>query len=159
MEEVLKRYLQKHGISYKEYQHPAVFTVKESAKLKINIPGFHTKNLFLKDEYNTFYLVCMDAHKRLDTNRLKEQLNVKSLAFASPEELNDELRVKPGSVSFLALIHAKKTTLVLDKAIWNADEVGFHPNVNTETLVLSHAELEKIYDSFPIKKMIIPLHE
>ncbi|MBX4211885.1 prolyl-tRNA synthetase associated domain-containing protein [Candidatus Pacearchaeota archaeon] len=157
MDTELKKYLEKFKVSYKEYEHPAVFTVKEANKIKLNIPGFHTKNLFLKDEYNKFYLVCMNAEKRLDVRPLKEQLNIKSLAFASPEELYQELRVKPGSVSFLSLIYAKKTTLILDKELWDAKSVGFHPNINTETIIFSHEELEKLYNSFNIKKIILPL--
>lgn len=157
MDQTLKSYLESHGIIYQEYKHPAVFTVAESRKLKIKIPGLHTKSLFFKDEHNNFYLVCLPGEKRLNTKPLKNLFSIKELQFAPPQELKEELELTPGSVSLFALIHAKKTTLILDQEIWNAKLSGFHPNINTSTLVISHENLEKFYNSLKIQKHILKL--
>ncbi len=147
MDPHLKEYLTKHHISYELHEHPAVFTVEQSTKLKLNVPGLHTKNLFLKDEHAHFYLMSMSAEKRLDLKKLKQYLQVKHLSFGSPEELKGELNLTPGSVSLFGMVHATNTQLLLDKDVWNAATVGFHPNINTATLVLSHASLEKFCKS------------
>lgn len=159
----LKTYLEKHNIQFILHIHPAFFTVSQHKELvksnpSLNIPGLHTKNLFLKDEKNNFFLVCLPAEKILDLKDLKEQLNIKGkLSFATSQELKDELNLTPGSVSIFAMIYAKSTTLILDKQIWESDLVGFHPNINTATLTLNHIELEKFTSSLNKKPLILSL--
>ncbi len=146
MDSALKEYLSKYNISYDLYEHPAVFTVAESDKVTQHIPGIRSKNLFLKSG-EQYYLVCMPGEKRLDIKTLKKHLNVKNLYFASPEELKTELYLTSGSVSIFGMIHAKHTHLLIDKEIWDAKKAGFHPNINTATIVLMHENLEKFCKS------------
>ena len=157
MEKKLKEYLEKCNIEYKTHEHPTVFTVAESKELKKNIPGLHTKCLFLKDDREFFYLVCMPGEKRLDIKSLRSRLGAKKLHFASPEELKAELNVTPGSVSVFCMIYAKKTKLILDEEIWNAPIANFHPNINTATLELNHDNFKKFYDSIKKEKEIMKL--
>ena len=157
MDNNLKNYLEKNKIEYKIYNHPAVFTVEESKKIKIKVPGMHTKNLFLKDNKGNFYLICIEANKKLDLAKLKKELNVKKLNFASPEELKSHLNLAPGSVSLFGMIYAKSVYLIIDKSIWDTSFVGFHPNINTATLVVNHENLEKFYNSLKVKKEILEL--
>ncbi|MDO8459742.1 MAG: prolyl-tRNA synthetase associated domain-containing protein [Nanoarchaeota archaeon] len=158
MNNQLKQYFEKHNINYKIHEHPAVFTVAESKNIKINIPGLHTKSLFLRDESNKFYLVCLPGEKRLNLKFLKEKFSLKELHFGSAEELKEELHVTPGSVSIFTMIHAKNTILILDDEIWKAPIVGFHPNINTSTLEITHKELEKFYNSLSAEKYILALN-
>ena len=113
----LKEYLEAHKIKYKEHKHPAVFTVEQSKKIKLTYTGMHTKSLFLKDNKGNFYLISMNANKKLDTKILKKYLNIKKLHFASPEELKSKLNVTPGSVSIFSIINDKNNeiNLFLDK--------------------------------------------
>jgi Ala-tRNA(Pro) deacylase len=160
MDEDLKTYLEKYDINYKLHTHRAVFTVEESKKIDKHMLGvFHTKNLFLKDEGNKFFLVSMSADNRLDLKKLKEKLNAKKkLSFASPNQLKDHLNLSPGSVSIFGMINAKHVKLILDKGVWNAKKVSFHPNINTATLELSHEDLEKFYNSIKTEKIIMDLN-
>ena len=43
------------AIPFEAHEHAAVFTVEESRKIDADIPGSHTKNLFLKREGMTKY--------------------------------------------------------------------------------------------------------
>lgn len=153
----LKSYLEKHNIKYEIYEHQAVFTVAESSSIKQKIPGRHTKCLFLKDEKNNFYLVAISAEKRLDTKYLKKHLRIKELNFASPEELKSKLNLTPGSVSIFGLPSSSDVYLIIDKTLWLSEKVGFHPNINTATLVLNHENFEKFCNSLSNKKEIIEL--
>jgi len=157
MEKRLKDYLDKHNIKYNTHSHPAVFTVSESKKLKKDIPGLHTKSLFLKDDGENYYLVCMPGEKRLDIRSLQLRLNVKKIHFASPEELKAELNITPGSVSIFTMIYSKSTKLILDEELWNAEIVTFHPNINTATLELTHKNLKKFCDSLKKEKSVVSL--
>ena len=157
MDTILKSYLDKYKIEYKLYKHLPVFTVEQSKSIKTKVPGEHTKCLFLKDEHSQFYLICLLANKRLNINFLRKKFNIKELYFASPEELKANLNLTPGSVSLFGMIYSNSVFLIIDKDLWNAESVGFHPNINTSTIVLDHNNLEKFYNSLKTKKEIIEL--
>ncbi len=157
MDKNLRLYLEENNIKYKVYEHPEVFTVAESKKIKAKIPGRHTKCLFLKDENSNFYLICIMAEKRLNFNLLRKKLNLKRLFFASPEELKNELHLKPGAVSPFGMIYSDSTFLILDKGLWDAEEMGFHPNINSSTLVLTNNNLKKFYGTLGKRKEIMEL--
>ncbi|MEI6731684.1 MAG: prolyl-tRNA synthetase associated domain-containing protein [archaeon] len=157
MENALEEYLKKNKIEYAEYHHPPVFTVAESKSLVKNVPGLHCKNLFLKDDKGRFYLVCMPAEERLEIKALRKKLGVGKLHFASEHELKTHLNLTPGSVSIFGMIHSHSVKLLLDKRVWDASEVGFHPNINTATIVLLHRELEKFYNSINSEREIVEI--
>ena len=48
--------LSRDNIKYDVYEHPSLHTVEESKKLRGKIEGIHTKNLFLKNKKNKFFL-------------------------------------------------------------------------------------------------------
>ena len=50
-----------------------------------------------------------------------------------------------------------RVKLILDKEVWGADIVGFHPNVNTSTLEIKHEDLKKFYNSLDCEKEIVEL--
>ena len=48
--------LKKENYDIKVHQHDALFTVQDSKKLRGEIEGAHSKNLFLKNKKNKFFL-------------------------------------------------------------------------------------------------------
>ena len=159
MDSELKTYLEKYGIEYVEHQHDAVFTVEESKKLKKEIPGMHCKTLFLKGSQGKYYLIVLPAEKRLDNKKFRKLLGVKKAKFGNKEELEKEVRLTPGSVSIFGAIYinGENVKLIIDKEVWSAESVGFHPNINTATIVLEHEDLKKFYDSLDCEKEIVEL--
>ena len=159
MDDALKEYLQRHNIAYILHTHPAVFTVKESHNEPAikNIPGLRTKSLFLKDEQGRFYLVCMPGEKRLSIRALENKMEVKKLRFGTPDEMKQEIHCMPGSVSPCGILYAKNTRLIVDVSVWDALEVGFHPAINTATLVLSRARFRSFFHSLAVPKEVINL--
>lgn len=161
MDKNLKEYLEKYKINYKIHAHKAVFSVAESSadeNIK-NIPGLHCKTLFLKDNKGMFYLIGMPDKKQLDSKKFRQVIGAKKIRFATPDELKEKVNLFPGSVSIFGAIYIKdkNTKLIIDKKVWNAEIVGFHPNVNTETLEIKHEELEKYYNSLNCDKEIVEL--
>ena len=147
MDPLLAEYFKKYHIAYELYEHPAVFTVAESKSVTQHIPGLRTKALFLRGEHTRFCLVCMPGEERLNMKALRVFLKLKELHFGTPEELKQELHTTPGSVSLFSLINARSTTLILDQHVWEAERIGAHPNINTATLVITHAALERFCTS------------
>ncbi|MCP4176968.1 MAG: prolyl-tRNA synthetase associated domain-containing protein [bacterium] len=139
--------LKKLDIPFSKYVHPAVFTCQEAALLLTDIPGFCIKNLFLKDDKGRqYFLVVAPENKKIELKQLALKLNVRRLGFASPRRLKIYLGIEPGSVSPLALINDKENnvTVYFDNALKNQKEIQFHPLINTETVILSIFNLEKL---------------
>lgn len=148
-DKIVKNYLDRLGIKYKVHRHAAVLTCEEAEKLCGNIPGVHSKNLFLRGKKSgNYYLAILPESKRLDLKALKNKFG-EEIGFASDEELKDVLNIERGTVSSLGLINDKnsRVILLLDKDIINADIVSFHPNINTETLEFSQTEFKKYISS------------
>lgn len=160
MDKKLVKYLKSLGINYIIHEHPAVFTVEENDRLMNDTPDIlHTKSLFLKNNKSGFYLVSMYAKKRLNMKMMEKHLGVKKLTFGTPEEMKEEINLTPGSASIFGAIYIKdkRVRLILDKQVWEADRVGFHPNINTSTLELTHGDLEKFYKSLECEKEVLEL--
>ena len=45
------------GIAHATVTHPPVFTVEQATRLRGEVAGAHTKNLFLRDKKHELYLV------------------------------------------------------------------------------------------------------
>ena len=98
----------------------------------------------------------MPEDKRLDMKEMGEKLGDK-IKFSNEQNLKDILGLLPGSVSPFGLINdkEKKVKVVIDKDIWDADFVSFHPNINTETLELSGENFKKYIESLDNDLMVI----
>jgi len=142
----LEAFLREHGIDAVRHEHPAVMTVEESERLVPKLPGAKTKNLFLRDRKGQRHFLVTAPHDRpVDLNALGDALAAGKLGFASPERLLRHLGITPGSVSLFALVNDRERAVefVIDRALWEADAVQAHPLVNTATMVVAHAALER----------------
>ena len=154
-------YLEKHGISFQRFDHPAVFTTEESSKLP-PMPGAGTKNLFLRDGKGTrFFLVAVPHEKRVSLKDLGKIIGAKKLSFGSPELLKQYLGVEPGSVTLLGLIFDvdHKLEVIIDESLWKAEQIQCHPLVNTATNVIDHNGLEKFLKETGHEAMVIEIPE
>ncbi len=138
-------FLDAHAIAHHTTQHPPLFTVAESAALKADLPGGHTKNLFMKDKSGTLVLISAEAHAGIHLNRLHRHLGTGRLSFTDADLLFDALGVRPGSVTAFSLINDAqgRVRFILDAALMETDPINFHPLVNTATTAISRHDLMK----------------
>ena len=134
----LLAWMAEHDIQHVTHEHPAVFRVEEGLELKAAMPGAHTKNLFLKDKKGKLWLISARQDTVVDLKRADKWIGSARLSFGNEALLWDTLGVRPGSVTALGLINDpdQRVTFVLDKALWDADIVNFHPLTNTATTAL-----------------------
>lgn len=134
-----------HGITHSTTRHRPVFTVEEGADLKAQMPGGHSKNLFLKDKKGAIFLLCALTDTQIDLNAVSKVLGAGRFSFGSAERLMEHLGVTPGSVTLFALINdpGRRVTLVLDEAFFAHDPVNFHPLRNDATTAISPADMLK----------------
>ncbi len=134
------------GIEYQKVEHPPVYTYAEAEQKVPELPGAHTKNLFLRDRKGRRHvLVVVSGDKRVDLQELARLLNADKLSMASRERLQGHLGVEPGAVTLLALFNDvdKAVEVVIDRAVWSASALQCHPLVNTATLVIGRADIER----------------
>ena len=127
-----------NGVEQTTHDHPAVFRVEEGLELKAAMPGAHTKNLFLKDKKGRLWLISARQDTMIDLKRAPKTIGSDRLSFGNEGLLYETLGLTPGSVTALGLINdpVQRVTFVLDKALWDADIVNFHPLTNTATTAL-----------------------
>lgn len=141
-------YMDANQFTYERIEHPAVFTCAEAEAHRPSLPAVSTKNLFLCDKKKRHYFLAVtDCEKTVRLDALKEQLGVSHLRFGSEEDLVGLLGVGRGSVTMMGLVNdiEHKVALWIDDEIWDGEQFLCHPLVNTATLVLSKAELERFF--------------
>jgi Ala-tRNA(Pro) deacylase len=123
------------GIATRTLDHEAVFTVAESSRLERDLPGGHTKNLFLKDRKDRLFLVVALGHAHIDLKTLHRALGADRLSFGRPELLMEVLGVPAGSVTPFALMNdkARRVTVILDADMMRHERLNYHPLENTAT--------------------------
>jgi Ala-tRNA(Pro) deacylase len=131
------------GMVWTLVEHEPVFTVAESSALHDQIPGTHTKNLFLKDAGGQFWLVTVPHDIRVDLKALPAAIGGKKVSFGKAEDMERLLGISPGSVTPLAAINDASglVRVVIDATLAEADLVQVHPLRNSATLGLSGADL------------------
>ena len=153
-------FLKKLNISYEVYNHPAVFTVEESKQHRIGSGFGENKNLFLRNNKgNKHYLITISSSKKLDIDNLAKILGEKSLGFASEERLKKYLNLTPGSVSPFGLVNDanKEVIFVFDRDLLKYNKLGFHPNINTQTVIISTDDFKKFIESTGNKTLYLDL--
>ena len=140
--------LTEFGIEYKLLKHPAVFTVAESME---HMPGkYPVKNLLLKEEKGErCVFVIMKGDERLDTKFIERELSLRKLQFAKPDVLMAKLAVEPGSASLFSLLHSGSSgvEVAIDHRLLEQKELGFHPGVNTQTILIDGADIAVFMES------------
>ncbi len=134
--------LERLSLKTHTYTHAKVFTVAESAGVKIDMPGGHTKNLFMKDKSGQLVLICALHSTVLPLNQLHRLLGCQRLSFTDAPLLWEALGVTPGSVTGFAVMNdeARRVRLVADAALLAHETLNFHPLRCDMTTAISRAD-------------------
>lgn len=132
------------GIVARTVEHPPLFTVEQSRALRGEIPGTHTKNLFLKDKKGAIFLVTAPEDAAIDLKHIHHRIGATGrVSFGNPTLLMETLGVAPGAVTPLGAINDTegRVTVVLDAALAAEPVVNCHPLANTATTTIATADL------------------
>jgi Ala-tRNA(Pro) deacylase len=138
------------GIAHNTVKHARLFTVEQSRALRGQIPGGHTKNLFLRDKKYELYLVVALEDAEIELKGLHRLLGASGrFSFGSSDLLREVLGVEPGAVTPFGAIndHAGRVTVVLDAAMMEHATLNSHPLVNTMTTSIKREDLVKFLES------------
>eukprot|EP01035_Chromulina_nebulosa_P014391 gene14391-19052_t len=148
--EDLFRFLDGLGIAHPTHDHPPVFTVAESVALRDEIAGGHTKNLFLKDKKDQFFLLTVEENASIDLKTVHQIVGGASkFSFGKPEKLMEYLGVVPGAVTALGVLNDTgcKVTIVLDAELMKNEIINCHPLANDATTSLRRDDLIRFIEA------------
>ena len=145
----LEQRLDELGIRTRTIHHPPVFTVEESKALRGELPGCHTKNLFVRDRKGVMWLVVCREDRKVDLGALAGQLGVGRLSFGSADRLMRYLGVIPGAVTPFAVLndHAGAVSVAIDSAMLNEAPWNFHPLDNAMTTSIEPVDMIRFLEA------------
>ena len=132
------------GIAVSTRRHPALFTVADSQALRGEIPGGHTKNLFLKDKRDNFFLLTVDEEAVVDLKQIHHLIGAAGrVSFGKPDMLMELLGVAPGAVSVFGLLNdaEHRVKVFLDQELMKNAVINAHPLTNEATTSIAAADL------------------
>jgi Ala-tRNA(Pro) deacylase len=132
------------GIATTTVEHPPLFTVEQSRALRGEVPGAHTKNLFLRDKKDRLFLVVAPEDAEIELKHLHRRIGATGrLSFGSAALLMETLGVSPGAVTAFGPINDTegRVTVVIDAPLAESDRVNCHPLVNTATTTIASTDL------------------
>ena len=153
-------YLDALGIDTATVEHPPLFTVEDSQSLRGDIPGGHTKNLFVKDKKGRLFLLVLGEETAVDLKRVHEKIGAQGrVSFGSAELLEEVFGLQPGAVTPFGAINDKagRVLIVLDEAMMGHERLNFHPLVNTRTTGLASADLVKFLRATGHEPLVVAL--
>lgn len=155
-------YLSELNIETTTVEHPALFTVADSQRLRGEIPGGHTKNLFLKDKKDKFFLITVEEDATVDLKSIHHIIGASSrVSFGKPEKLMEYLGVIPGAVTAFSVINDKENQveMILDAALMENEIINAHPLTNEATTSIKRDDLLRFLEATGHKPRILAVSE
>lgn len=153
-------YLDQLNIEVKTITHAPLYTVADSQELRGSIEGGHTKNLFVKDKKDNFFLLTVQENAIIDLKTIHQTIGAASkVSFGKPEAMLELLGVTPGAVTAFGPINdtGHKVSVFLDEDLMCHDFINCHPLVNTATTSIAPNDLIRFLEATGHKPNILKL--
>ena len=150
------------AVQYERYDHAPVFTCEEADAAVPDHAAVQTKNLFLRDKRGRRHILLVTScEKAVDIKRFAEQIDADHLSFGSAGRLGKYLGVTPGSVTVLGLMNdsTNAVELYVDADVWRTPAWRCHPLINSITLVIARADIERFLAHTGHTPRVLPVEE
>ncbi|TYR31373.1 prolyl-tRNA synthetase associated domain-containing protein [Mesorhizobium microcysteis] len=148
------------GIAVKTVTHPPLFTVADSQALRGEIAGGHTKNLFLKDKKDNYFLLTVEENAEVDLKQIHHVIGAASrVSFGKPDRLLELLGVTPGAVTAFGIVNdtAGAVKIIFDEALMRHDIVNAHPLTNDATTSIAREDLLRFVEATGHQPLVLKL--
>lgn len=140
--EAILRLLDEAHIAYEKFEHEPVHTSEEAAAVRGVSMSQASKALLFKTKEGNFVLVVLPGDKRADSRKLKDLLQTKSIRFATPEEVVEQMGCKIGSCYPLGIIAGLRT--LVDKSLGENESIFFNPGRHDVSIKMPYADYVRI---------------
>lgn len=158
--EDLLAFLAELGIEVTTVSHPPLYTVADSQALRGEIPGGHTKNLFLRDRKDRLFLLTVAEDAEIDLKQVHTIIGASGkVSFGKPEQLMAHLGVTPGAVTAFGVVNDREgaVTIVFDEALLEHDIINAHPLTNDATTSIGRDDLLRFVRATGHEPLILKL--
>ena len=133
--------LNEHGVEYQRLEHPPVFTSEEAARVRGTPLASGAKALICKAD-GEFVMVVLPANLRLASKQIRKRESIKSLRFASSEEVEQLTGLRPGSIPPFGSLFDLPTWC--DSQLGQEPEINFNAGDHAVSISLAFAEYERV---------------
>jgi Ala-tRNA(Pro) deacylase len=137
--------LSKSGVPYEVSRHVAVFTSEEAARVRGTTLASGAKALVCRAD-GRFVLFVMPADRRLDSKQVRKTFGLKSLRFASREEVFELTQLEPGSIPPFGQLFG--LTTYCDEGLAGQPQINF--NAGDHTISIGMAYLDYVAVEQPV---------
>jgi len=128
-------FLDEHAVQYRTVHHAPTFTSEESARARGEDVKIGGKAIVMKID-NVFKLFVLSASLKVDSKKIRERFRVKSIRFATKEELMELTGLVPGSVPPFGQ-PILPLELYIDHSILENEKIAFNAGSLTDSVILT----------------------
>src|SRR5215831_17498679 len=139
--ERLETWLRGKGVAFTVLRHEPVFTSEQAAAVRGTSLASGAKALVLKAG-DDFLLAVLPADRKLDSKKAREALGVKSMRFATREEVEQLTGLQPGSIPPFGSLFGLKT--YCDPALSNNTSINFNAGDHAISVQMPYAEYARV---------------
>jgi Ala-tRNA(Pro) deacylase len=139
--ERLRASLEQQGAAFTVLRHEPVFTSEQAAAVRGTSLASGAKALVLKAG-DTFQMVVLPADRKLDSKKARETFGVKSVRFASKEEVEQLTGLQPGSIPPFGSLFGLKT--YCDPALALNTSINFNAGDHAISVQMPYSEYERV---------------
>lgn len=153
-------FLAELGIPVTTVTHPPLFTVADSQALRGEISGGHTKNLFVRDKKDNYFLLTVGEEAEVDLKQVHHVIGASGrVSFGKPEKMLDYLGVTPGAVTAFGIVNDTQgaVKIVFDEALMRHDVINAHPLTNEATTSIARDDLLRFVKATGHEPLVLKL--
>ena len=133
--------LDKHNAIYKTYEHKAVFTSGEAAKVRGTDIHQGAKALVMIADKKALMLV-LPADLKADTKAIKQKLQIRDLRLASAQEAEQLTGTRIGAVPPFGNLF--ELPVYVDETLRENEEIAFNAGLHTKSIKMKEKDFEAI---------------
>ncbi len=133
--------LTKAGVTFEPYEHEAVFTSEDAAKIR-NTPLSEGAKALLLYADDKPIMVTVPGDRKVDMKAFKTAYGVKDLRMATPEEVETVTGVRIGAVPPFG--HIFSIPLYMDTHLADESFISFNAGLHTKSMRVKQSDYERV---------------
>ncbi len=133
----IKGVLDQNKITYEFFEHAPVITSEDAARVRKAKLCEGVKAMMLKHD-SVFVMITLPADRKIDFDKVKEQLQTKNLRFATLEEVKEVIDCERGGVPPFGFLFSIQT--LVDKKISENEKIEFNAGLTTKSIKMNSAD-------------------
>jgi Ala-tRNA(Pro) deacylase len=129
--------LDARGVVYDILRHVPVYTSQEAAAVRGTSLASGAKALICKAD-ERFVMFVMPADRKLDSKQVRKAFGVKSLRFATREEVLERTRLAPGAIPPFGQLFELPT--YCDEQLANQPRINFNAGDHSASVSMAYAD-------------------